>query len=84
MTAILLFLSILFNHAISRDVTTDVNTTSGVVKGQIITSWLNTPLNVTLLQFFGIPFAKPPIGRLRFAKPKPLSRPLKVSPTNII
>ena len=36
-------------------------------------------LNQTVNQFLGIPFAEPPIGDLRFAKPKPIDKPLPVS-----
>ncbi|XP_054165717.1 cholinesterase-like [Oppia nitens] len=43
----------------------EINTTSGVVRGQTI-HVLNRQIN----QFLGIPFAEPPIGSLRFAKPK--------------
>ncbi|CAG2117036.1 unnamed protein product, partial [Medioppia subpectinata] len=32
-------------------------------------------LNTTLYQFQGIPYAEPPIGALRFAKPKPIQQP---------
>ena len=53
---------------------TDVKTTSGVVRGQTI-QVLNTTLNV----FIGIPYAEPPVGKLRFAKPEPIITPIKVS-----
>ena len=62
-----------------NDVTIDVNTTSGLVRGQTITTYTETPLNVTIRQFLGIPFAKPPLGELRFAKPEPITTPLPVS-----
>ncbi|CAG2106632.1 unnamed protein product, partial [Medioppia subpectinata] len=48
----------------------DVKTTSGVVRGQTI-----DVLNVSIDQFLGIPYAKPPVGRLRFAKPEPIKTP---------
>jgi hypothetical protein len=51
-----------------------VNTSSGLVQGNRVTL-----LNRTINQFLGIPFAEPPIGRLRFAKPLPLNKPSKVS-----
>ena len=81
MTTILLWLfSLLFNyHPDSYNLTIDVYTTSGLVRGQIINSWLNVPLNVTVRQFRGIPYAEPPVGKLRFAKPQPIATPLRVS-----
>ncbi|CAG2100777.1 unnamed protein product [Medioppia subpectinata] len=56
----------------SRDVMriVDVKTTSGRVRGRVVVA-----LNTTLYQFQGIPYAEPPIGALRFAKPKPIQRP---------
>ncbi|CAG2108782.1 unnamed protein product [Medioppia subpectinata] len=48
----------------------DVKTTSGIVRGQVIER-----LNTTLYQFQGIPYAEPPVGALRFAKPKPIQQP---------
>jgi len=51
-----------------------VNTSSGLVQGNTVTI-----LNRTINQFLGIPFAEPPVGRLRFAKPLPLKNPSKVS-----
>ncbi len=51
-----------------------VNTSSGLVQGNRVTI-----LNRTINQFLGIPFAEPPVGRLRFAKPIPLKKPSKVS-----
>ena len=50
-----------------------VNTTSGSVKGMTINI-----LNQTIEQYLGIPFAEPPVKSLRFAKPKPLSKPIEV------
>jgi hypothetical protein len=51
-----------------------VNTTSGIVIG------LDFPvLNQNINQFLGIPYAEPPLGSLRFAKPKPIVKPIKVS-----
>ena len=54
--------------------TVDVKTSSGTVRGQTITE-----LGKELNQFYGIPFAEPPVGALRFAKPKPITKPSPVS-----
>ena len=51
----------------------DVNTTSGVVRGQTF-HVLNTSVN----EFLNIPYAEPPVGALRFNKPLPLKEPIKV------
>ncbi|CAG2169356.1 unnamed protein product [Oppiella nova] len=51
---------------------TDVKTTSGVVRGQTI-----QVLNTNVYQFLGIPYAEPPVGALRFAKPQPIEKPLE-------
>ncbi|CAG2162484.1 unnamed protein product, partial [Oppiella nova] len=50
----------------------DVNTTSGVVRGLTI-----DVLNTSVDQFLGIPYAEPPVGALRFAKPVPIKQPSK-------
>ena len=57
----------------------DVKTTSGVVRGQTI-----QVLNTTINEFLGIPYAEPPVGKLRFAKPEPIKTPIKVSYYNNI
>ena len=62
-----------FNGNIN-DNSIEVSTTSGVVRGKTI-----VVLNKSLNQFLSIPFAEPPIGELRFAKPKPIVEPLPVS-----
>ena len=54
--------------------TVDVKTSSGTVRGQTITE-----LGKELNQFYGIPFAEPPVGALRFAKPKSITKPSPVS-----
>ena len=59
--------------AISAD-TVDVKTSSGTVRGQTIVE-----LNKTLNVFLGIPYAEPPVGALRFAKPKPIAKPSPVT-----
>ena len=51
-----------------------VQTTSGKIKGITI-----TVRNQRIDQFLGIPYAEPPVGSLRFAKPKPISKPIEVS-----
>ncbi|XP_054165706.1 acetylcholinesterase-like, partial [Oppia nitens] len=47
-----------------------VNTTSGPVKGRAV-----HVLNKSIAQYLNIPFAEPPLGKLRFAKPEPLKHP---------
>jgi carboxylesterase type B len=70
---ILLILAFGFTFSFeSNDV--NVNTSSGLVQGNTVAI-----LNRTINQFLGIPFAEPPIGRLRFAKPMPLKKPSKVN-----
>ena len=54
----------------------DVNTTSGVVRGQTIHI-----LDTNIDQFLNIPYAVPPVGELRFAKPVPITKPSPVSLT---
>ncbi|CAG2118762.1 unnamed protein product, partial [Medioppia subpectinata] len=49
----------------------DVNTSSGTVRGHSIRV-LGRPIN----EFLGIPFAVPPVGALRFAKPQAIPEPL--------
>ena len=51
----------------------EVKTSSGVVKGKT-TQVLNTSVN----EFLSIPYAEPPVGKLRFSKPLPLKEPIKV------
>ncbi len=51
----------------------DVKTSSGLVRGQTINA-----LNASIDEFIGIPYAIPPTGDLRFAKPKPIDKPLEV------
>ncbi|CAG2121117.1 unnamed protein product, partial [Medioppia subpectinata] len=48
----------------------DIKTTSGVVRGQTI-----DVLGVSIDQFLSIPYAEPPVGKLRFAKPEPIKTP---------
>ncbi|GAB1601119.1 acetylcholinesterase-like [Argonauta hians] len=56
----------LINGYIQAEDTT-IGTTSGKIKGSTI-SVLNTDIDV----FLGIPFAKPPVGDLRFRRPEPV------------
>ena len=65
------FVSIIFCVEFSNCI--DVNTTSGVVRGLTI-----DVLNTSVDQFLGIPYAEPPVGALRFAKPEPIKKPSKV------
>ncbi|CAG2117407.1 unnamed protein product, partial [Medioppia subpectinata] len=48
----------------------DVNTSIGVVRGRTL-----HVLDTNVDQFLGIPYAKPPVGKHRFAKPKPITKP---------
>ena len=52
----------------------EVNTTSGLVRGKTI-----EVLGKTVNQFLSIPYAEPPLGDLRFARPKPIEKPSDVS-----
>ena len=49
-----------------------VNTTSGRVMGHKLND-----LNIT--EYLNIPFAEPPIGELRFARPVPIRKPYQVN-----
>ena len=50
-----------------------VRTSSGTVRGKTI-----EVLNSSVTQFLNIPYAEPPVGRLRFSKPLPLKEPIEV------
>ncbi|XP_054166233.1 cholinesterase 1-like [Oppia nitens] len=50
--------------------TIDVSTTSGTVRGHTI-----RVLNTDIYEFLNIPYAEPPVGSLRFAKPVPIQTP---------
>ena len=67
----LLFLGLLCSK---QTLTVEVNTTSGIVRGHTV-----NVLKKTVEEFVGIPYAEPPIGELRFAKPKPITSPIPVS-----
>ncbi|CAG7837968.1 unnamed protein product, partial [Allacma fusca] len=47
---------------------TDVTCSNGVIKGQLITTAIGKEVYV----FLGIPFARPPVGNLRFKRPEPV------------
>ena len=68
----------MFNIAIDCNAI-EVKTSSGLVRGHS-----NRVLNQTIDEFLGIPFAEPLIGDLRFAKPKPIDKPLPVSESKTI
>lgn len=51
-----------------------VRTSSGVLRGTTVEA-----LGQNINQFLGIPYAQPPVGSLRFGKPRPIDRPLEVS-----
>ncbi|CAG2169660.1 unnamed protein product, partial [Oppiella nova] len=70
--AIVLLVLISLHSIVCDDPTIDVKTSSGVVRGKVITLY-----NHTVDQFLGIPFAQPPLGALRFSKPKPIETPAK-------
>ena len=62
-----MFVYLLLLVFIEYSVCIDVHTTSGVVRGLTI-----DVLNTSVDQFLGIPYAEPPVGALRFAKPMPI------------
>ncbi|CAG2168169.1 unnamed protein product [Oppiella nova] len=68
---LLIYLVSIFSIQFANSI--DVNTTSGVVRGLTI-----NVLNTSVDQFLGIPYAEPPVGALRFAKPEPIKKPSKV------
>ncbi|XP_054165675.1 cholinesterase-like [Oppia nitens] len=66
----------IYFERLSSNSKTIVNTTSGLVRGQ--TLHINNSVLVGKVdQFLGIPYAVPPIGELRFAKPLPITTPAK-------
>ena len=70
----MIYIIIILLQSFNLIVCIDVNTSSGLVRGHAI-----EVLNQSVNEFLGIPFAEPPIGDLRFAKPKPIDKPLTVS-----
>ena len=69
---LVIYVCLIISETICQNV--DVKTSSGVVRGQTIHVF-----DKSIDQFVGIPFAEPPVGELRFAKPKPIVKPLPVS-----
>ena len=64
----------LFSNVLVRSDDNVIKTSSGSVRGLTIEI-----LGHSVDQYLGIPYAEPPIGSLRFAKPKPISKPIEVS-----
>ena len=48
------------------------------IRDQVITTWVKVTFNVTVRQFRGIPYTEQTVGKLRFVKTKPTSKPLPV------
>ena len=48
----------------------DVSVTGGVVRGSVV----QAPQGGDVEEYLGIPYAQPPVGALRFAAPKPISK----------
>ena len=69
---LVIYLCLTISGTIGQNV--DVKTSSGIVRGQTVHVF-----GQSIDQFVGIPFAEPPVGELRFAKPKPIVKPLPVS-----
>lgn len=47
-----------------------MKTLSGKVKGHVV----ETPASDSVQEYLGIPYAKPPVGELRFANPEPAEK----------
>jgi len=65
-------LLILSVQALSRTVGAQIQTSSGVVSGHPASNASGVS------EYLGIPFAQPPVGKLRFQPPVPLSSPSSV------
>jgi para-nitrobenzyl esterase len=50
----------------------NINTSSGITQGQ------SFPISGTVISWFDIPYAQPPVGDLRWRAPRPLSTPNKI------
>lgn len=63
---LLLFLLLAISYAaqVSGENGMEVRTTSGLIEGH------GAPNTPSVTEFLGVPFAKPPIGNLRFAAPQ--------------
>ena len=72
MFKIILFL-IYLSYVSGIDHNVMVKTSSGTVLGKTI-----KVKGQSVNQFLNIPFAEPPVGSLRFLKPKPIETPIKV------
>ncbi len=70
---LLLNIAIIFVNNVKSDDTL-IHTTSGSVRGISIEVF-----NKSVEQYLGIPYAEPPLGSLRFAKPVPIGKPNKVN-----
>ena len=66
------------NGAHSFQVGQAVHTTSGTVIGQA------APNLTAVSEYLGIPYAKPPVGQLRFAAPKPFVGYGKINATSYV
>ena len=54
--------------SVSGDVdVAEVKTSMGLIKGKLV----NYPEGRTVYEYLGIPFAKPPVGDLRYKDPQP-------------
>jgi cholinesterase len=60
-----LVLSAFISFALAASQEYDVATTNGKIKGHLAPGMNHT------IEFLGIPYAQPPVGRLRFAEPLP-------------
>ena len=69
---LLVLFSLSFSSNLCLDLV-DVKTTSGVVRGRTFELQ-----NKSVNEFLNIPYAEPPVGKLRFAKPIPLREPKQV------